>query len=104
LNNETENTKATPRVIKRRRDPLTSLSGLLTEASRVYRRMKAGKLDHEKGRSLVWVLAQMRAMVEAQHLERIEAKLNHLNDAAQSRGLLTYNGHAGADSEARLPN
>jgi len=68
LSNEAESTKAAPRIIKRRRDPLTTLSGLLTEASRVYRKMKAGKLDHDNGRSLVWVLAQMRAMVEAQHL------------------------------------
>jgi hypothetical protein len=51
----------------------------------------------------VWVLAQMRAMVEAQHLERIEAKLNQLSDTAQSRGLLTH-GHNGADQPARLPH
>ena len=66
MSNEVESRKATPRTIKRRRDPLTTLSGLLTEASRVYRKMKAAKLDHEEGRSLVWVLGQMRAMVEAQ--------------------------------------
>jgi hypothetical protein len=41
---------------------------------------------------------------DAQHLERIEAKLNQLNDAAQSRGLITYNGHNGADQPARLSN
>ena len=103
MNNEAEITKATPRIIKRRRDPLTSLSGLLTEASRVYRRMKVGKLDHDKGRSLVWVLAQMRAMVENQHLERIEAKLNQMQAMAESRGLIT-NGHDSADPQARLPS
>lgn len=83
---------------------LTTLAGLLREASSVYRRMKFGRLPHEEGRSLVWVLGQMRAMVEAQHLERIEQKLNQLNDAAQSRGLLTYNGHDGTNQPARLPN
>jgi hypothetical protein len=31
-----------PRIIERQRDLLSMLSGLLTEASRVYRRMKAG--------------------------------------------------------------
>jgi hypothetical protein len=95
--------KATPRIITRRRDPLTTLLGLLTEASRIYRKMKAGQLDHEKGRSLVWVLAQMRSMVETQHLERIEGKLNELHATAESRGLIT-NGHDSADPQARLPN
>jgi len=54
-----ESTKATPRIIKRRRDPLTTLSGLLSEASRIYRKMKAGQLDHEKGRSLVCAWARL---------------------------------------------
>ena len=34
-------------------------------AGSIYRQMKAGTLEHEKGRSLVWVLSQMRAMLEA---------------------------------------
>jgi hypothetical protein len=102
LNNEAEITIAAPRIIKRRRDALATLAGLLAEASRVYRRMKVGKLDHDKGRSLVWVLAQMRAMVENQHLERIEAKLNQLQSMAESRGLIA--GHDSADPQARLPN
>ena len=65
--------------------------------------MKIGKLDHEKGRSLVWVLAQMRAMVETQHLERIEGKLNELQASAESRGLIT-NGPGSAKQPARLPH
>jgi hypothetical protein len=60
------------------RIPLTSLAGVLTEAARIYRKMKAGKINHEEGRSLVWVLSQMRAMVEAQALERIEGRLREL--------------------------
>ena len=51
--------------------PLSTLNGLIVEAGRVYRRMKDGKMDHEHGRSLVWVLGQLRAMLEAQHLERM---------------------------------
>jgi hypothetical protein len=100
LSNETESTKATPRIIKRRRDPLTTLSGLLTEASRIYRRMKGGKLDHDEGRSLVWVLSQMRSMVEARHLEGIETKLSQLQATAESRGLISH-GHDGAGAQAR---
>jgi len=65
--------------------------------------MKAGRLDHETGRSLVWCLGQMRGMVEARHLERIEAKLNQLQATADSRGLIT-GGHDGTDPQARLPN
>jgi len=103
LSNEAESAKAIPRVIRRRRDPLTSLSGLLTEASRVYRKMKAGQLDHETGRSLVWCLGQMRGMVEARHLEQIEVKLNELQATAESRGLIT-GGHDSAAPQARLPN
>ena len=103
MNDEPESTKATPRTITRRRDPLTTLSGLLTEASRIYRNMKAGRLDRETGRSLVWCLGQMRGMVEARHLERIEGKLNELQATAESRGLIT-DGHDSADPQARLPN
>ena len=80
------------------RMPLTSLAGLIKEAARVYARVKDGKMPHEEGRSLVWILAQMRAMVEAEHLVRIEAKLTQLSETAQQRGLLTYNGHQDAET------
>jgi hypothetical protein len=54
---------------------LTSLSGCITECARIYKAMKRGKMDHSEGRSLVWVLAQLRAMLESQALERIETRL-----------------------------
>jgi hypothetical protein len=76
----------------------------MKEAGRVYRRMKDGKMEHEQGRSLVWVLAQIKAMLEAQHLERIEGRLNELAAAAQGRGGLIGHGDSGADRETRLPN
>ena len=58
-------------------------------------------LDHEKGRSLVWVLAQMRAMLEAQELEQMNARLEELAQLAESR----Y-GAAGSSGreQLRLPN
>ena len=68
-----------------RRNPLTTLTGLISETARVYRKMKSGKLDHEKGRSLVWVLAQQRAMLEAVALERIERRLDELGSYADQR-------------------
>ena len=39
-------------------------------------------------------------MIEARHLERIEAKLNQLQAMAESRGL-TINGYDSADPQAR---
>ena len=60
------------------RHPLHTLSGLIAEATRVYRAAREKKLDHAEARSLVWMLAQMRAMVETQALERLEQRLEEL--------------------------
>ena len=68
-----------------RRDPLTSLAGLIGEAGRIYRAMKSSKMDHEKGRSLMWSLAQIRPMIEAEALERIERRLDELTEHAEQR-------------------
>jgi hypothetical protein len=40
--------------------------------------MNLGKLPHDDGRSLVWVLSQMRAMLETQALEGLEARVDAL--------------------------
>ena len=74
------------------RHPLTSLSGLIAEAARVYRAMRDNKIDHGKGRSLVWVLSQMRAMVETQALERLEHRLEELAPSIEgkSRGFTEH--------------
>src|SRR5215467_12708224 len=74
-----------PKGVGKGRIPLTSLAGLITETARIYRKMKAGKMKHEEGRSLVWVLAQMRAMVEAQALERIEGRLAEMESNPLAR-------------------
>jgi hypothetical protein len=42
------------------RHSLTSLSGLIAEAARVYRAMRDNKIEHGKGRSLVWVFSDAR--------------------------------------------
>ena len=81
------------------REPLDTLAGLLKEAGSVYRRMKAGALEHEKGRSLVWVLSQMRAMLEAQALERLEQRLDELSTFAEQK-----HGFTGRHVESRLPH
>ena len=68
-----------------RRDPLASLPGLIREAGRVYRQMKAGKIDHEKGRSLMWSLSQIRPMIEAQQLEQLIGELQRVEANAEQR-------------------
>ena len=60
------------------RHPLDTLNGIIAEATKVYRQVRDGKLEHAEGRSLVWMLAQMRAMVETQALERLEQRLEEL--------------------------
>ena len=37
---------------------------LIAETAKAYRQARDEKLDHAEARSLVWMLAQMRAMVE----------------------------------------
>jgi len=89
------------RRVKRPRRALRTLAGLITEAGVVYRYVKAGKIPHDEGRSLVWILSQMRAMLEAQELERLEAKLDELG--AQALRIGGSNGHAITGGQARLP-
>jgi len=67
------------------RQPLHTLGGLIAEACRVYRAMRDKKLDHQEGRSLVWVLGQMRAMVETQALERLEQRLEQLAPSIEGK-------------------
>jgi hypothetical protein len=44
---------------------ITSLGGVIHEASIVYREMRLGRTDHQEGRGLIWALSQIRAMIEA---------------------------------------
>jgi hypothetical protein len=48
-------------------------------------------MDHAEARSLVWMLAQMRAMVETQALERLERRLEEIAPSIEGRthGLAT---------------
>ncbi len=67
------------------RHALGTLAGVIAETTKVYREMRDDKLDHAKGRSLVWVLSQLRAMVETQALERIEERLEELAPTMEGR-------------------
>ena len=90
---------ATPSSSKRSkvRHPLDTLAGVIAETAKVYREMRDNKLDHGKGRSLVWVLSQLRAMVETQALERLEQRLEELAPSIEGR---TY-GHTGENRPSR---
>jgi hypothetical protein len=96
-------TSATSTVAKKGRrftqlGSLTSLAGLVREAATIYKGMKAGTVDHADGRSLVWVLAQMRGMIEAMALERIEARLAEMEQGPLGRLDRGENyGHASAN-------
>src|SRR5262245_31258572 len=79
------------------RHPLSTLAGLIAEATRVYRAARAKKLDHAEARSLVWMLAQMRAMVETQALERLEQRLEELAPGIEGRN----HGFTSADRSPR---
>jgi hypothetical protein len=59
--------------------------------------MRDKKLDHAEGRSLVWVLSQMRAMVETQALERLEQRLDELAPTIEGKA----RGFATADRPSR---
>lgn len=72
----------TPAPKRLTRQSLASIGGVVAEMATIYREMKAGKRDHREGRSLVWVLSELRAAVEAQALERIEQRLAELGEAA----------------------
>jgi hypothetical protein len=79
------------------RHPLHTLSGLIAEATRVYRAARDKKLDHGEARSLVWILSQMRAMVETQALERLEQRLEELAPSIEGKG----HGHQSANRSTR---
>jgi hypothetical protein len=51
---------------------------LIAEAAKIYRQARDKKMDHAEARSLVWMLAQMRAMVETRTLERLEQRLKEI--------------------------
>jgi hypothetical protein len=52
--------------------------------------MKLGKLPHEDGRSLVWVLSQMHAMLETQALEGLEARMDALQAHVEKWHPITF--------------
>jgi hypothetical protein len=83
--------------LARIRHALDSLPGVVKEICRVYREMRADELDHTKGRSLVWVLSMLRAAIETQSLERLEARLEELAPTIENRN----HGYQNANRPAR---
>lgn len=82
------------------RVPLGGLGGVIKEMATVYRMARHGKMAHDNARSLVWVLDKLRCALEAQALERLEAKMDAIAKTAETTG----HGHTPADYEHRLPH
>jgi hypothetical protein len=68
---------------KRKSNTLTSIGGLIREGARIYRAAKKGRIPHEEARSLVWILAQQRQLIETQQMEQIHTRIHELNGQAQ---------------------
>ena len=67
------------------RAPLSSLGGVIAETTKVYREARNGKIPHKEARSLVWMLGQLRAMLETQALEHIEQRLEELEPSCEGQ-------------------
>jgi phage shock protein A len=65
---------------------LTSLSDVIGELGQIYRAVKARKMPEERGKTLAWILGQLRSALEAQSLERLEQRLDELAPAMETRG------------------
>jgi hypothetical protein len=109
LDRNAESLKALPppETKKRRGNRLATLGGLTREGVRIYWAMKKGRMDCDKGRSLIWALSQLRCMVEAEALTNIEARLEQLaqqppHAREPSRGQLVIEHQAG--EHEILPN
>ena len=63
--------------------------------------MKRGKIDDQRGRSLVWVLSQLRAMLEVQALEGIEIADRHAAASCRGAARLPRSHRIGADEWSR---
>jgi hypothetical protein len=98
-----DNSKNEKAPLKRKstlvRQPLTTIGGIIAEAAKIYRLARKDRMDHEKARSLVWMLAQLRTMVETQTLERLEKRLEELAPEVEAR-----HGDTHADRQTRLPH
>ena len=78
--------------------PLASVGGLIAEAAKVYRLARGDQMEPDKARSLVWMLGQIRAMVETKALADIEARLDAI---AEGRSADAYES---TDRQAARPH
>ena len=77
---------------------LDSLGGVLSELQSVYREVRYGQTKPDIGTKLAFMLREMRAVLEAMALERIEQRLGALEGHVNGGP----NGHAGADRQNRV--
>ena len=74
---------------------LDSLGGILSELQTVYREVRYGQTTPDMGTKLAFMLREMRAVLEAMALERMEKRLDELEAHVGER----HNGHADTDRE-----
>ena len=87
----------TPRKATVVRQPLDSIGGIIAEAAKVYRMARSGKMEHDKARSLVWMLGQLRTMVETTALAEVEARLDAIMEGRT-------NGHESTNRATARPH
>jgi hypothetical protein len=73
---------------KLRRNSLGSQQGVIAEMTRLYRKVKAGELDADEGRSRVWMLERIGLRLEAVALEELHSKLELI--AAMAAGTVVH--------------
>jgi hypothetical protein len=78
---------------------LATLADIFSEMSAVYREVRTGKTAPELGCKLVYILREMRSVLEAQALARLEQRVEELGTLAEQRC-----GHPIAYQQARLPH
>ena len=79
MKTKTKKAKATPEAKRTLvRSPLNTLGGVIAETTKVYREARDGKLDQFEAKGFIWMLSQLRGMLETQALEQIERKLEEL--------------------------
>ncbi len=99
MKSKTKKAKATPHAKRSLvRAKLSTLGGIIAETTKVYREARNGKILHKEARSLVWILGQLRAMLETQALERIEQQLEELEPAIETH----KPGHGGINRPIQL--
>jgi hypothetical protein len=76
-----------PLEIKSDTRRLDRLSSVRAEMARIYRQVRAGKMEPESATKRVYILKEIRACIEAELGERLEERMVRVQEALSKRGL-----------------